>query len=241
MAENNSQSNKVYEYVLDKIKANKWTPGERIYSENELCKKLDVSRIAVREALEKFSALGILEKRRGAGTYVCDIDISRILGNVVPLMTLKPMDILDVLRFRLYFEPGNVIEFMKHHSDEDVDELKKTYEKMKNHINDNKEFYTADYEFHRIIAKGTKNQLVISINEMLTGVLVTSQELINLKIGPEIGLKYHRDIIRAIDNNDAEMASLLMTRHIEATINCIEEQGKNETQGKAEEACSPQN
>jgi DNA-binding FadR family transcriptional regulator len=132
------------------------------------------------------------------------------------------------------------VSIMKHHSDEDVDELKKTYEKMKNHISDNEDFYTADYEFHRIVAKGTKNQLVISINEMLTGVLVTSQELINLKIGPEIGLKYHRDIIRAIDNNDAEMASLLMTRHIEATINCIEEQSKNDTQGMAEEAGSPQ-
>jgi GntR family transcriptional repressor for pyruvate dehydrogenase complex len=226
MAEN-SQSNKVYEYVLDKIKANKWTAGERIYSENELCHKLEVSRIAVREALEKFSALGILDKRRGAGTYVCDIDINKILSNVVPLMTLKPMDILDVLRFRLYLETGNVIEFMKNHSKEDIEELKKTYEQMKNHIADNKDFYTADYEFHRIIAKGTKNQLVISINEMLTGVLVTSQELINLKVGPEIGLRFHGDIIQAIDNGDAQMASLLMTRHIEATINCIEEQSKN--------------
>ena len=222
MAEN-TQSNKVYEYVLDGIKTNKWVPGERIYSENILCEKLDVSRIAVREALEKIAALGILEKRKGAGTYVCDIDMSKILANIVPLMTLRPMDIMDVLRFRLYFEPGNVIEFMKNHSPEDVKELKDTYESMKSHIEDNKVFYTSDYEFHRLIAKGTKNQIVISINEMLTGVLVSSQEMINLTVGPEIGLKFHGDILKAIMDNDTQMASLLMTRHIEATINCIEE------------------
>lgn len=225
MAEN-TQSNKVYEYVLQKIKTNKWVTGERIYSENELCKRLEVSRIAVRGALEKLSALGILEKKKGAGTYVSEIDISSIVGNIVPLMTLKPMDILDVLRFRLYFETGNINEFMKYHDAEDVERLKATYEQMKIHVTDNKDFYIADFEFHTIIAEGTKNPIVISINEMLTGILVASQELTNLRIGPEIGLKYHGDIIDAIEQDDSEMATLLMTRHIEATIRCIEGNNK---------------
>lgn len=221
MAEN-TQSNKAYEYILHNIKTNKWVSGEKIYSENVLCKKVDVSRIAVRGALDKLSALGILEKRKGAGTYVSDIDISNIVGNIVPLMTLKPMDIMDVLRFRLYFEPANINEFMKNHEQVDVDELKETYIQMKKHTEDNQDFYVADFEFHTIVARGTKNPIVISINEMLTGILVASQELTNLKIGPEIGLKYHRDIIQAIEEGDSEMATLVMTRHIEATIRRLE-------------------
>ncbi len=220
----NTQSNKVYEYVLDKIKTNKWTHGEKIYSENELCKKLDVSRIAVREALEKFSALGILEKKQGAGTFVSEIDISSFVGNTMPLVTLKPGDILEVLKFRQYFERGNIIEFMKHHTQSDVEELKEAYLTMKEHAKDNEDFYVADFEFHKIIARGTKNPIIISINEMLTGILFESQGLINLKIGPEIGLKYHNDILKAIMQEDTEMAALLMTRHIEATIKSIETQ-----------------
>lgn len=218
----NSQSNKVYNYVLEQIKSGKWHPGEKIYTEKELCEKLEVSRIVVREALEKFSALGILEKRKGAGTYIAVIDISRIVRNIVPLMTLKPMDLMDVLKFRLYFEPGNIIQFMNSCGENDIQELEKTFARMKERAQESRAFYTADYEFHRIIAKGTKNPIVISINEMLTEVLISSQELTNLKIGPEVGLKYHEEIINAIKNNDSEMAALVMTRHIQATIKRVQ-------------------
>lgn len=224
MIDNTTQSDKVYEYVLDKIKNNEWSKGERIYSENMLSERLEVSRIAVREALEKFAALGILEKKKGAGTYVSEIDISSIFGKIVPLMTLQSMDLLHVLKFRLHFEQGNVIEFMKNCSEEDVEELSRIYEEMKLHSKDSEDFYTADYKFHMVIARGTGNPLVISINEILTGILVASQEIVNTKIGPEIGLKYHKAILDAIKSKDTEHAALLMKRHVESTIECI--QGK---------------
>ncbi|HWQ80082.1 MAG TPA: FCD domain-containing protein, partial [Anaerovoracaceae bacterium] len=115
------------------------------------------------------------------------------------------------------------IEFMKSYDEKDVEELENTYARMQAKVSENKDFYIADYEFHKIIAKGTKNPIVISINEMLTGVLVASQELTNLKIGPDIGLAYHKEIIDAIKKNDSQMAALLMTRHIEATIKCVED------------------
>ena len=221
MAEN-SQSNKVYEYVLDKIKTRTWTQGDKIYSENELCKKLDVSRIAVREALEKVSALGILEKKKGAGTYVSEMDLAGFVNNIIPLISFKPVDLLEVLRFRQYFERGNIIEFMKYHDADDVKALEREYEVMKQHTEVSEDFYVADFEFHMAIARGTKNPIIIAINEVLTGILVATQELINLKIGPEIGIRYHKDILNAIKHDDPEMAALLMTRHIEATIREVE-------------------
>ena len=137
-------------------------------------------------------------------------------------MTLKPMDLMDVLKFRLYFEPGNIIQFMNSCNENDIIELERTYTRMKDRAQENRAFYTADYDFHRIIARGTKNPIVISINEMLTEVLISSQELTNLKIGPEVGLKYHEEIIKAVKNQDPEMAALIMTRHIEATIKRVQ-------------------
>jgi GntR family transcriptional repressor for pyruvate dehydrogenase complex len=217
---NNSQRQKVYDFVIEQIKSRKWNPGERIMTEMELCEMLNVSRIAVREALGQCSALGILEKRKGSGTYVCEINISNILRNIVPLMTLNHLDILDVLKFRLWFEPGNVVEFVRRCEQKDIDELETTYEQMYKERK-SKDFHVADYKFHEIIAKGTGNPIVIAVNEMLTGVLLSSQEMINLAVGPEIGLMYHKDIIKVIKNRDSQMASLLMKRHIEATINAV--------------------
>ncbi len=215
-------SRKVYDYVIEQIKVNKWVPGDKIFTEKELCEILGVSRIAVREALEQCSALGILEKRKGAGTYVSEIDINHIMKNIIPLLSLTPMDLMDVLRFRLSFEPGIVSEFIAHHTSDDISELEKSFLKMKNHYSERQEFYTADYNFHSILARGTKNPIIVSINAMLTGILMSSQELTNIKIGPEVGMKYHKEILTAIKKNDEPMATLLMKRHIEATIESVE-------------------
>ena len=217
-----SQAKKVYDYVIGQIGLGRWNPGDQIMTEMELCEELDVSRIAVREALGQCSALGVLEKRKGSGTFVCEINISNILKNIVPLMTLNRLDLMDVLKFRLSFESGNVIEFVRHCTQQDIEELERTYDEMTGHKLD-ASFYTADYKFHEIIARGTNNPLVIAVNELLTGVLLSSQELTNLAVGPEIGLSFHKDIINAIKNRDSQMAALIMTRHIEATITAVEQ------------------
>lgn len=217
-----SQSNKAYEFILEKIKNNEWVPGQKIFTEKELCEELNLSRISVRTALDKLAVLGIIEKRKGAGTFVSEIDLNDIVNNIVPLMALKPTDLLDVLRFRLYFEPANVKEFMKNHSPEDIEALKESFERMKQNIQDNEDFNLADIEFHKIIARGTKNPIVISIYEMLTGILEASLDLSYGKIGAEICVKFHEGIIDAIEQKDKDMATLLMTRHIEENIERVE-------------------
>ena len=217
-----SQAKKVYDYVIGQIGLGRWNPGDQIMTEMELCEELDVSRIAVREALGQCSALGVLEKRKGSGTFVCEINISNILKNIVPLMTLNRLDLMDVLKFRLSFESGNVIEFVRHCTQQDIEELERTYDEMTGHKLD-ASFYTADYKFHEITARGTNNPLVIAVNELLTGVLLSSQELTNLAVGPEIGLSVHKDIIKKKKNRDSQMAALIMTRHIEATITAVEQ------------------
>lgn len=228
-SDNNKQSNKAYDYILNKIRTNEWVPGQKIFTEKELCEKLDLSRISVRTALDKLSVLGIIDKKKGAGTFVSEIDISNIVGNIVPLMTLKPLDLLDVLRFRLYFEPGNVQEFMSNHEPGDINELKETYELMTKDLEDFQNFNLADLRFHTIIARGTKNPIVVSIYEMITGILEASMNLSYGKIGSEICAKFHADIIDAIERGDEEMATLLMKRHIEENIDHIKSNHSGES------------
>ena len=45
-------------------------PGDRLPAETELTRLLSVSRGSVREAMKILSALGIVEVRRGDGTYI---------------------------------------------------------------------------------------------------------------------------------------------------------------------------
>src|SRR5437879_10486572 len=47
-----------------------WSIGDRIPGEYDLSARLQVSRPAVREAIRALSHVGVLEVRRGDGTYV---------------------------------------------------------------------------------------------------------------------------------------------------------------------------
>jgi hypothetical protein len=64
------------EFVVSSIKqliiGGDLVPGDRLPSENEMTKLLSVSRSSLREAKKVLSMLGVVEIRRGDGTYVTD-------------------------------------------------------------------------------------------------------------------------------------------------------------------------
>ena len=51
-------SQRVSEYVIEKLESEEWKPGMRIDTEESMCKNLHVSRVAVRQGVEKLSSLG---------------------------------------------------------------------------------------------------------------------------------------------------------------------------------------
>ncbi|HEX8948423.1 MAG TPA: GntR family transcriptional regulator, partial [Dissulfurispiraceae bacterium] len=64
---------------LEEIKSGGWETGRRILTEEELCKKYDVSKITVRQAISNLVSEGYLMKIQGKGTYV---------NSVLPMMGL---------------------------------------------------------------------------------------------------------------------------------------------------------
>src|SRR6201995_1046488 len=63
-----------YEQVAERlaadIRSGLYAPGERLPSERELARSLDVSRASVREAIAALQVQGLGETRPGAGTFV---------------------------------------------------------------------------------------------------------------------------------------------------------------------------
>lgn len=56
-------------------------PGERLPSEAELCEQFGVSRMTARHAVQQVEAEGLIERRRGAGTFVRSRPVPRDLGS----------------------------------------------------------------------------------------------------------------------------------------------------------------
>lgn len=61
----------VYKQLLDNIKAGVWKSGDKLPTENELSKELNVSRATIRAALQRLRSIGLVESKHGKGTFVC--------------------------------------------------------------------------------------------------------------------------------------------------------------------------
>ena len=58
---------------LDEISSGRWALDRKIPSEDELCRKYDVSKITVRQAINNLAADGYLMKIQGKGTFVTSV------------------------------------------------------------------------------------------------------------------------------------------------------------------------
>lgn len=215
-------SQKVYDFIIERIQGKDWNSGDKILSENELAQELKVSRVAVRQAQDRLVGVGLLKKKQGAGTFVAEFSASSIMDSLIPIILLEKKELRSLLEFRLYFETGNVNLFMQHAGPEYIKRLEDLFKQMEEHENSPDLFTIDDFNFHRTIAAGTENPFIIRISELLTEVMMNHQAHLYENIGPEVGLSYHRKILQAIREGDREMAVLLMRRHIAATIEAVD-------------------
>lgn len=72
-----------YEQIADYLRGlvAEARPGDRLPSEAELCDRFDVSRMTARQAVQLVSNEGLIERRRGAGTFVRAHPVPRVLGS----------------------------------------------------------------------------------------------------------------------------------------------------------------
>lgn len=63
---------RVYDYVLDEIRSQSLRPGDRVPSEKELAERFGVSRITSKRALAMLAEAGLVDRRRGKGSFVVE-------------------------------------------------------------------------------------------------------------------------------------------------------------------------
>jgi len=59
-------------WLREEIRSGTLRPEDQLPSENELCQRFGVSRVTVRRALQTLEADGLIHRRQGLGSFVCD-------------------------------------------------------------------------------------------------------------------------------------------------------------------------
>ena len=154
----------IYESLLEKIQNKEWKVGDKIPSENQLCKEYHVSRISARSAIQKLQAQKLIVTKPGRGSYVA----SNHIGENLLTMSVNRMD-LSRNEYRYITELRRALEFTsvelmcQNGTEEDFDRLKRALDAMADSGSDTEKYVKADYDFHMAIIKGSHNPLFVSV------------------------------------------------------------------------------
>ena len=100
-------SQKIERKIEEAIRQKKLVAGAKLPSEKELCESFAVSRTALREALRRLSARGLIVIRKGSGMIVSEIKIEDAINSLNLYYDLK-FDanlITQIIEVRRLFEP----------------------------------------------------------------------------------------------------------------------------------------
>ncbi|SHH59799.1 FadR/GntR family transcriptional regulator [Clostridium grantii] len=191
--------------IIEAISDGRFGMGEKLPNEYELIKDLEISRNSLREAMRVLSTLGVVEIKRGDGTYVCDqvnpsVFDSIIYGLVFDISTSSELielrRALDEIMLKLAIDKAD---------DNDIAELRDYLELMEIHIK-NEEFMAAgdtDYNFHIKIVEIGRNKLLYRI---VKGVYQFFKVSIYRNIEAEEkfshATQYHKEILDLIVTKD---------------------------------------
>lgn len=214
----------IFEQLESMLIEGTWKPGDKIPSENELSETFGVSRMTVRQALQKMKALGLIETRSGSGSYVRQVNPDDSLQDLVPLMVLGDTSQQQVFQFREIIDAESIRIATPIATEEDLSRLEDLLGKMKQSAEkgDGGKFSEYDLKFHMGIVEITGNPLIIRTNQILQAVLAESMNSVIEKMRFTPGLDYHERILNAMKVKDAHLAEKLMREHIRQNYHYFE-------------------
>lgn len=187
--------------------------GEKLPNEFKLGEMLGVGRSTVREAVKSLVIKGVLEIRRGSGTYV----VSTAAGRDDPLGVRNATDklalALELVEVRLLLEPGIAEMAAIHASAEDVHRLKKFCDRVEEKIKSGEDYIADDIEFHTCIARCTGNTVMEQLIPIIDTAVMMFVNVTHKKLTDET-VRTHRMIANAIADGDFVGARTAMTMHL---------------------------
>lgn len=180
-------------------------------SEAELSTMYGVSRAVVRESINRLENACLVERKPNIGARV---------------VTLTHKGLIQLYQVREALEGMAARLAAQNMADDEISKLNHLLANHFEEVKDGESYYqeAGDVDFHYRILLGSHNQQLIS---MLTNNIYHLVRMYRVQLGmagPRVTTAFveHKNIVQAISNRDAELAELLMRRHILYSKNNIE-------------------
>jgi GntR family transcriptional repressor for pyruvate dehydrogenase complex len=201
----------------ERIRGGVLRPGDRLPSETELEKEFRVSRTVVREGLQALKSRGMLESRRGSGTYVA-MPSRDLIGKSLSLYAtlqrdgIRYLELMD-LRILVETEAARLLA----HRGGTLAPVAARLRAMEKNLKHPERFADADIDFHLAIIKASGHSLFYVVAEGL--LTATSLSFARSTHGLDPGqsakaLEEHREIFNALVERDSKAAAKAMLSHL---------------------------
>lgn len=194
--------------------------GQRLPSERDLALQFEVSRPSLREAIQKLEARGLIERRQGGGTYVCDTLQQRVAEPLFELLAKHPESQFDLLEFRHALEGISAYYAALRGTPADLEAIEQSFsgiaEQQQGELVDHASALSA---FHLRITEASHNvvllHLVRGMQPLLTENIRQNLEVLAGKAGILQKLNAHRQhIVTAIVAGEPEQAREACYEHL---------------------------
>lgn len=187
--------------------------GEKLPNEFALAQMFQVGRSTVREAVKSLVTKGILEVRRGDGTYVkshCTLAEDPLGLSRLDDKYKLALELLDV---RLILEPEIAAAAAAHATAENRAELQALCDEVESLCRSGEDHIPQDIAFHTCIARCSQNRVMEMLVPIINTAVTTFASLTHRTLRQET-IQTHRAITDAILAGDAVGARCAMVMHL---------------------------
>lgn len=200
-----SVTDRIIGYIINKIVDGEYEAGMKLPNEYELINEMGVSRNSLRETMKIMSAMGIVEIRRGIGTFVCDQMNASMFDSAIYGAIYKQSSREELRDFRIIIDTAIARQAMKQITKEDEillrENIAKTEEALKQENYD--EAQNLDYEFHLKLIDICRNPFFIRVAKGIYAIfqrsIADTVEYENRSSGVS---EQHTNILQCILNKD---------------------------------------
>jgi len=207
--------------ILKRITSKELQPGDQLDTEAQLVDTYGVSRNVIREAVASLRSRGILETRRGLGTFVREDALLQSFK--VDFKDLLDMEYLtDIYALRIEVESGAAALAAIKRNKKQLEQLENALLKVNQSAPNWEQGAETAVDFHLLIARLTNNpyfeQLMTHLHSAIREGVRTLRYTSSGTNRTERIEEEHQAIFMAIARQDPDKARAMMRRHLENAI-----------------------
>ncbi len=192
-----------------------YPPESRLPSERDLALQFKVSRVTIREAMEKLEQLGMVEKRPNSGSYVCDLPARASISLLTEIMnhgeSVDAAFLMALLDFRQVIEVYSARRAARNASSADIVLMKKTIAQMKRNLDDTETVSRLNVDLHTDLNRLSGNLVIQLLFNSFKSVYTYYMDVFHRlpEASKDIVLHYEK-LVAAIEARDDQYAAHVM-------------------------------